>query len=203
DVHQQRLDRAPDPEMYIPLRQFPVSGMVVMVRTAMKPSLQVAPVRQAVEAISSEIPIASIRPLTEVLDASMSQRAFFAGVLTFFGGLALLLGAVGVYGVMAYAVGERRHEFGIRMALGATGASVVRCAMATGAVPLGVGLLAGFAGVVATSRMLRSLLFDVSPFDPLTLGGSPAVLLTVALLAVWIPSRRASQVAPSQALRSE
>ena len=203
DVHQRRLDRAPDPEMYIPLRQFPVPGMVVMVRTVMKPSLQVTPVRQAVEAISSEIPIASIRPLSEVLDASMSQRAFFAGVLTFFGGLALLLGAVGVYGVMAYAVGERRHEFGIRMALGATGAGVVRGAMATGAVPLGVGLLAGAAGVVATSRLLRSLLFNVSPSDPATLGGSAGVLLAVALLAVWIPSRRAGQVAPSQALRPE
>ena len=203
DVHQQELDQAPRPEMYIPLRQFPVPGMVVMVRTSMNTTLQVGPVRQAIEAISSEIPIASIRPLAQVLDASMTQRSFFAGVLTFFGGLALLLGAVGVYGVMAYAVGGRRHELGIRMALGATGASVVRGAMTSGAVPLGVGMVVGLAGVAATSRLLGSLLFHVSPTDPVTLGAAAAVLLTVALLAVWIPSRRASRVAPAQALRSD
>lgn len=203
DVRQQELDRAPREEMYIPLRQFTVAGMTVMVRTTMDPSLQVAPVRRAIEAISSEIPIAGIRPLTEVLDASMTQRLFFAGVLTFFGALALLLGAVGVYGVMAYAVGGRRHEFGIRMALGATGESVVRGAMMSGAIPLGVGLAAGLAGVAATTRLLSSLLFQVSPTDPTTLLEATAVLLTVAMLAVWIPSRRASRVAPSQALRAE
>jgi putative ABC transport system permease protein len=189
--------------MYIPLRQFPVARMVVMVRTAMAPSLQVAPVRKAIEAINGEVPIADIRPLSDVLDASMTQRVFFAGVLTFFGALALLLGAVGVYGVMAYAVSGRRHEFGIRMALGASAASVVRGAMKAGAVPLGVGLAIGLASVVATSRLLSSLLFQVSSTDPVTLTSAATVLLTVALLAVWIPSRRASRVAPSQALRSE
>lgn len=203
DVRQQELDRAPRPELYIPLRQFPVARMVVMVRTTLSPSLQVAPVRAAIEAISGEVPIADIRPLSAVLDASMTQRVFFTGVLTFFGGLALVLGAVGVYGVMAYAVSGRRHEFGIRMALGATAASVVRGAMWTGAVPLGVGLAVGLASVVATSRLLSSLLFQVSSTDPVTLTSAAAVLFSVALLAVWIPSRRASRVAPSQALRSD
>jgi ABC-type antimicrobial peptide transport system permease subunit len=138
-----------------------------------------------------------------VLDASMVERTFFTSVLSFFGVLALLLGAVGVYGVMAYAVGGRRHEFGVRMALGATGARVLRGAMSTGARPLAAGLVLGVGGVVVTSRLLQSLLYEVHPTDSLTLVTATAILAIVAAAAIWIPSRRASRVAPSQALRAE
>lgn len=203
DVHQQSLDREPRAEMYVPLTQFSVASMVVMVRSALPLPQLTGPVRQAIESINTEVPIASMRPLAEVLDASMTQRTFFAGVLTFFGMLALLLGAVGVYGVMAYAVGGRRHEFGIRMALGATGRGVVREAMASGAAPLGVGIVVGLVGVFATSRVLGSLLYGVSATDPLTLAAATLLLAVVAMAAIWLPSRRASRVAPSQALRAE
>ncbi len=203
DVHQQSLDRAPRPEMYRPLTQFRVSSMVVMVRGTASPSLLTTPVRQAIEGLNADVPIASMQPLSDVLDESMAERSFFTGVLSFFGILALLLGAVGVYGVMAYSVGGRRHEFGIRMALGATGGRVVRGAMSTGARPLVVGLVIGLGGAIASSRLLRSLLFDVHPTDGLTLVVATSILATVALAAIWIPSRRASRVAPSQALRSE
>ncbi len=203
DVHQESLDRAPRPEMYRPLTQFGVSSMVVMVRGAASPSLLTTPVRQAIEGLNADVPIASMQPLADVLDASMAERSFFTGVLSFFGILALLLGAVGVYGVMAYSVGGRRHEFGIRMALGATGGRVVRGAMSTGARPLVVGLAIGLGGAVASSRLLRSLLFDVHPTDGVTLLAATSILGAVALAAIWIPSRRASRVAPSQALRSE
>lgn len=203
DVHQQSLDRAPRPEMYRPLTQFPVSSMVVMVRGHVEPALLERPVRQAIEGLDADVPIARMQPLSDVLDASMADRTFFTGVLTFFGFLALLLGGVGVYGVMAYAVGGRRHEFGVRMALGATGSRVVRGAMTTGARPLAVGLVLGLAGVFVTSRLLQSLLFDVRPTDPVTLVAATTLLAAVALAAIWIPSRRASRVAPSQALRAE
>jgi ABC-type antimicrobial peptide transport system permease subunit len=159
-------------------------------------------VRQAVESINVDVPIAAMRS-PPTLDASMTQRTFFAGVLSFFGLLALLLGAVGVYGVMAYAIGGRRHEFGIRMALGATGAGVVRGAMLRGLAPLGIGIVVGLAGVFATTRMLASLLYGVSATDPLTLAVATLLLAGVAVTAIWLPARRASQVAPSQALRAE
>ncbi|MEP7381281.1 MAG: ABC transporter permease [Gemmatimonadota bacterium] len=203
DVHQQALDRAPRPEMYQPHTQFSVASMVVMVRSALPPSQLVVSVRRAIEGLNAEVPIASIQPLSDVLDASMTQRTFFAGVLTFFGALALLLGAVGVYGVMAYAVGGRRHEFGIRMALGATGASVVRVAMSTGARPLAIGILLGVVGVLTTLRLLASMLYQVSATDPGTLVAATSGLALVGVLAIWIPSRRASRVAPSQALRAD
>jgi predicted permease len=203
DVRQESLDRAPRPELYVPLPQFRVAAMTVMLRTQGDPRLLIPTVRRTVEAASTDVPITRIRPLDEVLEGSIARRAFFSSVLTFFGVLALLLGGVGVYGVMAYAVGGRRHEFGVRMALGATAGSVVRGAMAGGAVPLGVGLVAGGAGVVATSRLLASLLYQVSPTDPLTLGASGALLAGVALLAIWIPARRAARVSPTQALRAE
>lgn len=203
DVHQQALDRAPRPEMYRPLTQFQVSSMVVMIRGSVAPSLLAAPVRQAIEGLNAEVPIARLQPLSEVLDASLTARHFFTAVLSFFGVLALVLGAVGVYGVMAYAVGGRRHEFGVRMALGASGARVVRGAMSAGARPLVIGLVLGLGGVMVTSRLLQSLLYEVSATDGLTLIGATLVLALVALTAIWIPSRRASRVAPSQALRSE
>jgi len=203
NVHQQSLDREPREEIYVPLSQFGVASMVVMVRSALPMSQLTGPVRQAVESINVDVPIAAMRPLSDVLDASMTQRTFFAGVLSFFGLLALLLGAVGVYGVMAYAIGGRRHEFGIRMALGATGAGVVRGAMLRGLAPLGIGIVVGLAGVFATTRMLASLLYGVSATDPLTLAVATLLLAGVAVTAIWLPARRASQVAPSQALRAE
>jgi len=203
DVRQHRLDDAARGEMYLPLPQFPVASMVVMVRSSLPLTTQRSAIEAAIAGINRDVPITAIRPLTDVIDSTMVQRRFFAGVLTFFGILALTLGAVGVYGVMSYAIGGRRHEFGVRMALGATGGQVVRGAMATGTLPLGVGLVVGLLGVVATSRLLGALLFEVTATDPRTLTVATLILLVVALAAVWIPSRRASRVAPSQALRAE
>lgn len=203
DVRQHSVERAPRPEMYVPLPQFRVVAMTVMLRTALDPRLLAPAVRQAIEDSSPDTPIHDLRPLADVLESSLAQRTFFAGVLTFFALLSLLLGAVGVYGVMAYAVGGRRHEFGVRMALGATAGGVVRDAMAGGAIPLAAGVAVGALGVLATTRLLGSLLYQVSPTDPASLGVSGGVLLAVAVLAIWIPARRAALVSPTQALRSE
>lgn len=203
DTHQQALDRAPRPEMYLPLEQFTVASMVVMIQTDGDPTSLAGPVRRAIAEIDADIPISDIRPLEDVLAESMAQRRFFAGVLTFFAALALALGAVGVYGVMAYSVGARRSEFGVRMALGATPGKLMRGAIVSGLIPLGVGLAAGLVGVWSTTRLLAGLLFGVGATDYRTIATAAVVLVSVAVLAIWIPARRASEVHPLEALRSE
>ena len=202
DVHQHELDRAPRPEMYLPLTQFHVASMHVMLRTSVPPASLAEPARRAIAEINADIPIAEVSPLQVVLDQSMAQRRFFAGVLSFFGFLALALGAVGVYGVMAYSVSARRGEFGIRMALGATQTAVVRNTLASGIVPLTIGLAIGLVGVVPSTRLLATLLFGVEALDPRTLFTAALVLGTVAAVAIWVPARRASRVEPLEALRS-
>ena len=203
NTHQHALDRAPSPEMYLPLRQFTVASMVVMVRTEADPASLAGPVRHAITEIDPDIPIADLRPLNDVLEESLAQRRFFAGVLSFFAVLALALGAVGVHGVMAYAVGARRGEFGIRMALGATRGDVLRGAMVSGFIPFGLGLGVGLVGVWSTTRLLANLLFGVGAMDPRTLATAVLVLIGVGGLAVWIPARRVSDIHPMEALRSE
>jgi predicted permease len=203
DVRQHHLDQAPRPEMYLPLTQFNVASMYLMLRTSVEPASLAQPVRRAIAEINADIPIADLRPLQDVVSQSLAQRRFFAGVLTFFGLLALALGAVGVYGVMAYSVGARRGEFGIRMALGATRTAVVGRTLMSGLVPLAAGLAIGLAAVVPSTRLLATLLFGVGALDPRTLTTAALVLGAVATVAIWVPARRASRVQPAEALRGE
>jgi predicted permease len=203
DVHQHALREAPRPEMYIPMAQFPLAGMVVMVRTAGDPAPMASSVRAAIHALRDDVPISDLRPLADVLTESLTRERFFAGVLGFFGLLALSLGAVGVYGVMAYAVGTRRGEFSLRVALGATGGAVVRAALAGGLAPLTVGLGIGLLGAFATTRVLTGLLYGVGPMDPSSVAAAGFVLVAVAGLAIWIPARRAGRVDPARVLSAE
>jgi predicted permease len=203
DVRQHALRDAPRPEMYLPMAQFPLAGMVVMVKTAGEPAAMTGAVRAAVHGVGNDVPISDLRPLADILAESLARERFFTAVLGFFGVLALSLGAVGVYGVMAYAVGARRGEFSLRMALGATGGAVVRAALAGGLVPVVVGLGVGLGGAWATTRLLAGLLFGVAPMDPRTLLAAAVVLGSVASLAIWIPVRRASQVDPGRMLSGE
>jgi predicted permease len=203
DMHQHALDEAPRPEMYVPLSQYPLASMVVMLKTDVDPASLTSSVRRTIAELDADVPISDLRPLKDVLEQSMTQRRFFAGVLTFFGLLALILGAVGVYGVMAYSVGARRGEFGLRMALGATRQDVLRGTVAQGLTPLALGLGAGLLGVTASTRLLKSLLFGVAATDPTTIGWAAVVLVTVGVGAIAIPARRASGVHPAEALRGE
>jgi predicted permease len=203
DVRQHALKEATRPEMYVPLPQFPVAGMVVMVRTAADPALLSRSVRAAIHEVRNDVPISDLRPLAAVMDASLARERFFASVLGFFGVLALSLGAVGVYGVMAYAVGARRGEFSLRMALGATAGGVVRSALAGGLAPLMVGLGFGVVGAWGTTRLLAGLLFGVGPMDPGSVGVAALVLVSVAAVAVWIPARRAGSAEPARVLSAE
>jgi predicted permease len=202
DVHQHSLDAAPRPEMYRPLEQWTHSTMTVMLASDADRGALAAQVRGVVAGIDRDVPIVSLRPLAEVLDDSLGARRFVAGVLSFFGLLALLLGAIGVYGVMTYAVSARRGEFGVRIALGATRRDVLGHALRGGIVPVLVGLAGGFLAALAAGRLLESLLFGVRPGEPVVIAVAAMVLGASALLATWLPARRVARLDPTSAFES-
>jgi putative ABC transport system permease protein len=202
DVHQHGLRRRPEPEMYRPLTQWTLSTMVLMVEADRDAGDVAHAVRGVVRVLDAKIPITESRPLAVVLDESLARDRFFAGVLVFFGLIALVLGAVGVYGVMSYAVSARVPEFGVRLALGATHRRVVTETLRAGALPIVIGLIAGTAASLLATRLLDSLLFGVEPRDPLLLGAAAFILGATALLACWLPVRRVRRVQPMTVLKS-
>ncbi len=160
-------------------------------------------VQQAVWSINPNLPLARIRTLQQLYDESMAQTSFTLVILGIAAAVTLLLGVVGIYGVIAYVVAQRRREIGIRMALGARAPDVQRMFVLRGMIVTGVGLVVGVGAALAVMRLLRVILFGISPFDPLTYGAVVAGLATVALLATWLPARRATATDPALALRSE
>jgi predicted permease len=204
DVRQTALDAEPQPELYLPHgRSWGLSAMTVMVETDGDPAqLGAAAVAEA-HALDPAVPVIRSRPLSQVLDESMAQRRFFAGVLTFFGALALGLGALGVYGVVGTMMSARRAEYGVRMALGASRGRVLWSALAGALGPIAVGLAAGMAGAAWGSRLLGALLFEVGPRDPGTFAASGLVLALAAVLAVTLPALRATRVDAARVLRAE
>ena len=203
DVRQFTLDRAPSPEMYHPHgARWSVANMVIMIEGSPEVLPTPAAIRQAVWDIDPDIPVEYVRHMADVVDRSIARRRFFASVLSFFGVLALALGAVGVFGVMAYSMGARRSEFGLRMALGATRRRVLRGAVARGAVAIGFGLVVGLVGSATSTRLLQSLLFGVSPGDPGTHAVAGVILATVAALATLIPALNATRVDAATVMRA-
>jgi putative ABC transport system permease protein len=203
DVRHSSLEETPKPEVYISGRQGPPSAPFIVVRTAGDPQTLAGPVRQAVASIDPLTAIYDMKPMTEIRRESVSQRRFLLALVGLFGILSLGLAAVGVYGVMAVVVSERRAEMGIRLALGARPVQIVqlvlRQAGALALVGIGIGLAAA---VVATPLMAHSL-FGVPPRDLSTLIGTAVVLLTVAVVAAIVPARRAMRVDPIVTLRGE
>jgi putative ABC transport system permease protein len=190
-------------ETYIPYWQFTEPGMNVILETAGDPMRLAASLRQAVASIDRNVPVSGIRPLTELVSDSIDNPRFFATLSVAFAVLALVLAAIGIYGVMAYAVSQRTTEIGVRMALGATAFDVFRLVVGDGLKLTAVGIALGIAGSVLMARWLTTLLFDVSSGDPATLAATAAVLLAVAAAACVIPARRATRVDPMVALREE
>ena len=174
-----------------------------MVRTTGAPLAMVDSVRKVILEVDPSQPVANIRTLDDVLAASVAQRRFTMTLLGGFAGAALLLAAIGLYGVIAYAVQQRAREIGIRMALGATRRDVLRLVLRQGLNLAGIGVVVGIAAALGLTRVLSKLLYEVKPIDLPTFTGVSLVLLIVALLASWLPARRAAKVDPMVALRYE
>ena len=203
DVKDSGLNEPNPPEIYLPLRQWPVSLMSVVIRTATPPSSLTEAVRSEVYAVDPNLPLSNVRTLDQIVAKSISQPRFYMTLLTIFAGVALALAGIGIFGVLSYAVAQRTREIGIRMALGAQERTVVRLVVRQAMLLVIAGVVSGTAAALLLSRTLTKMLFSITPTDPLTFGGVALVLVSVALLASYMPARRATRVDPIVALRAE
>jgi predicted permease len=185
---------------YFPFAQHVGRGMTIAVRTDGDPSTIVSAVREQVRAIDPELPFFGVKTMTELVDASLVSRRTPMLLATLFGGIALFLAAIGIYGVLAYQVAQRRKEIGIRLALGSDGRRIFALIVSEGLWLLGLGVGVGLAGAFAIRTAMATQLFGVQPMDPLVLAAVAAVLGLVALLACAVPARRAAQIDPLIAL---
>jgi putative ABC transport system permease protein len=194
---------APEPAFYLPAAQFPVQEMMVAVRVAGDPAAFAGRLREEVWTVDPDIPLSNITTMDGLLDEALAQPRFNALVLGFFGAAALALAALGIYGVLSTTVAQRTSEIGLRIALGAHTRDVVRMVVRQGMRLTVLGLAIGFAAAAVSAPVLRNLLFGIGAFDPWTFGLVSALLSSVALLASYVPARRASRVEPLVALRHE
>jgi predicted permease len=211
DIRSNGLDSEPTPQMWIPQAQVPdaanalnvsLSPISWIVRTRVAPQSLSAAIQDALQQ-STGLPVANVRSMDEIVALSLSRQKFNMWVMSVFGACALLLAAIGIYGLMAYSVEQRTQEIGIRLALGAQVAQVRRMVVTQGMALALVGIALGLAGAFGLAQLITAFLFGVTAKDPLVFAGVPALLAGVAFLAVWIPARRASQVDPLTALRYE
>jgi putative ABC transport system permease protein len=193
----------PMPMVYVPNTIMTRRIFTIVAKTAGNPALVLAAVREAIHRVERDQPITESGTTREAVGDAVAGPRVLTLLVGAFGVVALLLAAIGVYGVVAYVVGQRTNEIGIRIALGAKSADIVRWALGTGLVPALVGLIAGTVAALALSRLLGAQLYEVSPTDPVVFGGVAVVLVVVALLASSIPARRAARVDPAIALRSD
>jgi predicted permease len=203
DVRHGKLENEAGFEIYRSYTQSPIPYMALVVRSDTTSSGVISSIRNELSALDSTLPVYSIRPMEQLIARSLAPRRFQMILLSSFAGLALILAIVGIYGVISYSVTERRHELGIRLALGAQSRDLLVLVMSQGMklalVGTGLGLVAAF----ALTRLMQTLLYSVSPTDPLTFAMITILLTLVALLACWIPARRAARVDPLVALRHE
>jgi putative ABC transport system permease protein len=190
-------------EVYLPFRQSALRDMTLVVKSGMEPAALTSAIRRAIASIDKEQPVFGVATMQQLVNDSVSTRRVTLILLGVFGGLALLLGAIGIYGVLAYSVAQRTHEIGIRMALGARRGDVLLMILAQGAKIAGAGVLIGIIASFGLTRLMTNLLFSVSPADPATFAAVAIVLVLVALLASYIPARRTLRVDPMIALRHE
>ncbi|MGD2153667.1 MAG: ABC transporter permease, partial [Gemmatimonadales bacterium] len=201
DVRLGSLDSETRPTMYWSLSQAPRSTMNLVVRTQGEPAALA--LRNAIWSVDPDVPISNLRAMTSVVSASLAQNRFRTLLLGAFAGVALLLAALGLYGVLSQLVGRRTHELGVRMALGADRARLMRWVLRYGMTLAAVGLALGLAGAAAASQLARGVLFGVRPLDPFTYFATSFCLVLVALAAAALPAWRATRVDPVESLRSE
>ena len=203
DIHDVSLAENPGPMMYVPFAQAPIYGCEVVVKSTLSASAVIGAIRTDTHDIDKEVPVTDETTLAHALDASVTPAKFRTLMLGLFGVMALVLAAVGIFGVVSYSVLRRTHEIGIRMALGATPASVRRLVIGESARVVFFGLVVGIPVALALMRLLSRLLFGITATDPLTFVGVGLVLTIAALAAAYIPARRAMRVDPMVALRYE
>jgi putative ABC transport system permease protein len=203
DVRSLELNSEPTPEIYTSYLQDPFAGMSYVVRSQVEPESLVPAVREAVRQVDKAQPVAEVREMEQIVKAAAAQPRFNSLLLGIFASLALLLAAAGIYGVMSYAVTQRTHEIGVRMALGAQKRDVLRLVVGQGLKLTLVGLALGLVCAFAMTRVMATLLYGVKPTDPWTFATGSLLFIVVALLACYLPARRATKVDPLIALRYE
>jgi putative ABC transport system permease protein len=203
DAKHDQFNQAAAPMSYWPLAELPYNTMTFVLRTHGQPESVAAAARQVIRRLDAQLPVADVRSMENILGNSIARQRFNTLLLAVFAAVALLLSAIGIYGVLAYAVTERTHELGIRAALGASGADILRLILQQGLRLALPGIALGTVAALLLTRLVKGLLFEVSATDPLTFGGVILLLLVVALLACFIPARRAAKVDPMTALRCD
>ena len=197
------FDKLDQPHLYYPIFQNPSYAMAVYLQTESNPMTFTNPLRQQVQSVDPNLPLFGERSMEQVVSDSLGQRRLAMQVVGLFGVLALLLASIGIYGVMAYSVNQRTREIGIRVALGASGGTILRWVLRQGLVLIAIGVGIGLVAAFALMRLLRSLLFGVTTTDVLTYAALAGVLAIVAFVACYIPARRATKISPLVALRYE
>jgi putative ABC transport system permease protein len=202
DVRDAGLDMPASPRVYSSIFQNSGFSLAVFLRTRSDAAVIKEALTRTVNRVDPELPVFGVRTMHELMSASMARRRFALSLMAVFAGLALFLAAIGIYGVMAFVVGQRTQEFGVRMALGAQQRDILVLAFRPGLVLTSIGAVAGVAVSIGAMRLMSSLLFSVSPFDPFTFAGVPILLGAVALISCWLPAWRATHIPPGVALRS-
>ena len=202
DVRMAGFNGPVDPTIYLPLSQSPATSFWTIV-TSTRPADQLSiELRAAVRELDPALPVGNTRPLGDIMGDTVKQPRFTAILLSGFAGTALLIAAIGLYGVLAYDVGQRRRELGVRMALGATPAGIRRLLLGRGVRIVAAGVVVGGLGALAGTRLLSGLLVGAHALDPVALGGALAVLALTSFVAIWLPARRATRTDPIEALRT-
>jgi putative ABC transport system permease protein len=203
DIHNDRLDVPPEPRVYFSMLQRPTTNFAVLLRTKLDANSARAGLERAVHDVDPELPVFGVRPVSEMMSESIARRRFSLLLMMAFAASALLLAALGIYGVVAYSVGQRSQEFGLRAALGATPRHILSLAVKPGLQLAAAGAATGLVAAFVATRLMKALLFGVSATDPITYVGVTAVLLFIAFVACLIPARRATKVSPVRALRAD
>jgi ABC-type antimicrobial peptide transport system permease subunit len=204
DIKSDGLDQSGAPHIYRPIYQFPGPrslSLSVTVRTSL-PATSLEPlIRREIQAIDPDLPVFNVRTMNEVIDGSLASRRFSAELVGVFAVVALLLASVGIYGLLAYMVGQRAQEIGVRMALGAQRNDILKLVLTQGALLAAVGVCVGLTLAAVAAPMIAALLYGIRAHDPIVFLAVPLILLAVSLAASYIPARRAARISPIVALR--
>lgn len=191
------------PIMYFPLSRLPSGQPYAVALGAGAPAALAQTLQRELSAVDADLAFYDVKPMEQILSEAVGGRRFSMLLLGLFAALALLLAAIGIYGVVSYSVSQRTREIGVRMAIGAGEGRVLRMVLGETLKVVGTGIVLGAAGALALSRVIASQLYDTHPFDPLVFLGVSALLASTALLSSWIPARRAARIPPTEALRAE